>query len=224
MTRIYLFEFERGEAMRTKLNISRATVDRLPIYFRTLIQLRQGGIEVVSSEELGRRIGVSPEQIRKDLAAFGEFGKKGVGYYVQYLIEKIAEILGLNHQWRFCIVGLGHLGGALANYQNFIALGFKLTAIFDADPEKMGRVLNGITVEDPAHMKAIIKEREIQIGVVSVPSSKAQKVVDELVESGVRGIWNFAPVRISVPDHIKIVNEDLSIGFSALSYYLSHSE
>ena len=161
--------------MRTKLNISRATVDRLPIYFRTLIQLRQGGIEVVSSEELGRRIGVSPEQIRKDLAAFGEFGKKGVGYYVQYLIEKIAEILGLNHQWRFCIVGLG-------------------------------------------------QEREIQIGVVSVPSSKAQKVVDELVESGVRGIWNFAPVRISVPDHIKIVNEDLSIGFSALSYYLSHSE
>ena len=103
-------------------------------------------------------------------------------------------------------------------------MGFKLTAIFDADPEKIGRVLNGITVEDPVHMKDIIKEREIQIGVVSVPSSKAQKVVDELVESGVRGIWNFAPVRISVPDHIKIVNEDLSIGFSALSYYLSHSE
>lgn len=209
--------------MREKLVISKATIDRLPIYFRTLNQMRENRVEIVSSDELGKRIGVSPEQIRKDLASFGEFGKKGVGYYVNYLIDKIQEILGMDRTWNICIVGYGHLGNALSHYENFFRIGFRLKAIFDSDPNKIGKQAKDSTpIYDIHIMDEVIKQENIEIGVITVPGAYAQKVADQLVEAGVKGIWNFAPIRLEVPENVCLISEDLAIGLSTLSYYMTN--
>lgn len=207
--------------MKSQIVISKATIDRLSLYFRTLRQIQEEGIEIISSEEMGRRIGVTPEQIRKDLASFGEFGKKGVGYYVKELIRNIGEILGLHRNWKIAIVGVGHLGWALANYENFGSLGFNLAAIFDVDSSKVGRTINNIEIQHLQHLHTTVQERHIQIGIITVPAEHAQKVANQLIDAGVKGIWNFAPIKIDVPDHIRIVSEDLSVGLSSLSYFLS---
>ena len=201
-------------------SISRATVDRQPLYFRTLRLIRSEGSEIVSSEELGRRIGVTPEQIRKDLASFGAFGKKGVGYHVAELVNNISQILGLDRKWNIAIIGVGHLGWALANYRNFASLGFHLTALFDQNPAIVGQLINGVDVLSVADLETTVASRNIQIGVIAVPAGEAQAVADRLVAAGVHGIWNFAPVRIRVPDDVQIVSEDLSVGLSTLSYHL----
>ena len=201
-------------------SISRATVDRLPLYFRTLRLIKSDGSEIVSSEELGRRIGVTPEQIRKDLASFGAFGKKGVGYHVAELVNNISQILGLDRKWNIAIIGVGHLGWALANYRNFASLGFHLTALFDQNPAIVGQLINGVDVLSVADLETTVASRNIQIGVIAVPAGEAQAVADRLVAAGVHGIWNFAPVRIRVPDNVQIVSEDLSVGLSTLSYHL----
>ena len=190
--------------------ISKATIDRLPLYFRTLRLLQDEGRDIISSDELGRRLGITPEQIRKDLASFGQFGKKGVGYYVNELKRNIGGILGLDN-----------LGVALANYQNFVTLGFNLVALFDQDPNVIGRTVNHVKVEDVRRLKAIVKERNIQIGIIAVPAAFAQGVADLLVDAGVKGIWNFAPIKMKVPETMHIVNEDLSIGLSTLSYHIT---
>ena len=207
--------------MKEKVNISKATIDRLPLYFRTLRLAQDEGIDIISSDELGRRLGITPEQIRKDLASFGQVGKKGVGYYVNELKRNVGEILGLNNHWNIAVVGIGHLGAALANYQNFVTLGFNLVALFDQDPNVIGRTVNHVKVEDIRNIKQIVKERNIQIGIIAVPAAFAQGVADKLVESGVKGIWNFAPIKMEVPESMHIVNEDLSIGLSSLSYHIT---
>lgn len=207
--------------MKEHIVISKATIDRLPLYFRTLRQIQQEGTEIISSEELGRRIGVTPEQIRKDLASFGEFGKKGVGYFVRELIRNIGEILGLHRNWNIAIVGVGHLGWALANYRNFASLGFNLAAVFDIDPAKIGQVIGGVEVAALDRLEDIARERNIHIGVITVPAQSAQDVADRLVAAGVRGIWNFAPIKLNLPENVRLVSEDLSVGLSSISYYLS---
>jgi redox-sensing transcriptional repressor len=204
--------------------ISRATIDRLPLYFRTLRLVQDEGLDIISSDELGRRLGITPEQIRKDLASFGQFGKKGVGYYVNELKRNVGHILGLDHHWNIAVVGIGHLGVALANYQNFVAQGFNLVALFDQDPHVIGTVVNHLKVEDSHNLKKIVKERDIHIGIIAVPAAFAQGVADELVAAGVRGIWNFAPIKMQVPEGLPLVNEDLSIGLSSLSYYLTRAD
>lgn len=201
--------------------ISGATIDRLPLYFRTLRLVQDEGRDIISSDELGRRLGITPEQIRKDLASFGQFGKKGVGYYVNELKRNVGNILGLDNHWNIAVVGIGHLGAALANYQNFIALGFNLVALFDQDPHVIGTVVNHVKVEDSRRIREIVRERQIHIGIIAVPAAFAQGVANELVEAGVKGIWNFAPIKMQVPETMHIVNEDLSIGLSSLSYYLT---
>lgn len=201
--------------------ISKATIDRLPLYFRTLRQIQQEGVEIISSEELGRRIGVTPEQIRKDLASFGEFGKKGVGYFVRELIRNIGEILGLHRNWNIAIVGVGHLGWALANYRNFASLGFNLAAVFDIDPAKIGQVIGGVEIAGLDRLEDIVHASNIHIGVITVPAQSAQDVANRLVTAGVRGIWNFAPIKLNVPENVRLVSEDLSVGLSSISYYLS---
>ena len=207
--------------MKGQVSISKATIDRLPLYFSTLRLAQDEGIDIISSDELGRRLGITPEQIRKDLASFGQFGKKGVGYYVNELKRNVGEILGLNNHWNIAVVGIGHLGAALANYQNFVTLGFNLVALFDQDPNVIGTTVNHVKVEDSRRMKEIVQERNIQIGIIAVPAAFAQGVADKLVASGVKGIWNFAPIKMEVPDSMHIVNEDLSIGLSSLSYHIT---
>ena len=201
--------------------ISKATIDRLPLYFRTLRLAQDEGIDVISSEELGRRLGITPEQIRKDLASFGQFGKKGVGYYVNELKRNVGSILGLDHHWNIAIVGIGHLGAALANYQNFVTLGFNLVALFDQDPKVIGTVQNHVKVEDIDDLSRIVRERGVHIGIIAVPAAFAQDVADKLVAAGVKGIWVFAPIKMQVPESMHIVNEDLSIGLSRLSYHIT---
>lgn len=209
--------------MKDHIIISKATIDRLPLYYRTLRTSQEEGLEIISSEELGKRLGVTPEQIRKDLASFGQFGKKGVGYYVKELIRNIGEILGLHHKWNIAVVGIGHLGGALVNYRNFISLGFNLVAMFDVNPEKIGQLIHGVEVSSFEDMDRIIKERNVHIGIITVPETQAQQVAERLVAAGVRGIWNFAPCKIDVPSTIRVENEDLSVGLSSISYYLSRT-
>ena len=205
---------------RTSL-ISKATIDRLPLYFRTLRLVQDEGIDVISSDELGRRLGITPEQLRKDLASFGQFGKKGVGYYVNELKHNVGGILGLDNHWNIAVIGIGHLGAALANYQNFVSLGFNLVALFDQDPKVIGTVQNHVKVEDVRELAQIVRERHVDIGIIAVPAAFAQEVADQLVTAGVKGIWNFAPIKMQVPDSMHIVNEDLSIGLSRLSYYIT---
>ena len=209
--------------MQENLSISKATVDRLPRYYRCLRQLTDEGVEIASSEELGRRLAINPEQIRKDLAFFGQFGKKGVGYYVVELKESIGNILGLDQHWNVAIIGMGHLGAALANYQGIARLGFHLVAIFDVNPVVIGTRVGERRVEDIAYLAEIIAERDVQIGVIAVPAAHAQDVADQLVAAGIRGIWNFAPVKLQVPPNVPFVSEDLSVGLSSLSYYLTHT-
>lgn len=201
--------------------ISQATIDRLPLYFRTLQLVEEEKTSIISSDELGKRLDITPEQIRKDLATFGQFGRKGIGYDVHELKNKISNILGLHNKWRLAIVGVGHLGGALANYVNFASLGFSVVALFDKDKKIIGSEVNGIKVNAVSAMKKIIAKRAVDIGVITVPATEAQGVADKLIEAGVKGIWNFAPVKLNVPSEIPLVNEDLSIGLSALSYHMS---
>ncbi len=190
---------------RTSL-ISKATIDRLPLYFRTLRLVQDEGIDVISSDELGRRLGITPEQIRKD---------------VNELKHNVGGILGLDNHWNIAVIGIGHLGAALANYQNFVSLGFNLVALFDQDPKVIGTVQNHVKVEDVRELAQIVRERHVDIGIIAVPAAFAQEVADQLVTAGVKGIWNFAPIKMQVPDSMHIVNEDLSIGLSRLSYYIT---
>ena len=201
--------------------ISHATIDRLPLYFRTLRLVEEENIDIISSDELGRRLDITPEQIRKDLATFGQFGRKGIGYDVHELKARIGNILGLQNHWRLAIVGVGHLGGALANYVNFASLGFTVAALFDNDKKIIGTSINGIKVSDTSALKKIVAAQSIDIGVITVPAPEAQGVADSLVAADVKGIWNFAPTKLIVPPTIPLVNEDLSIGLSALSYHMS---
>ena len=210
-----------GKDARRASIISKATIDRLPLYFRTLRLAQDEGIDVISSEELGRRLGITPEQIRKDLASFGQFGKKGVGYYVNELKRNVGSILGLDPHWNIAVVGIGHLGAALANYQNFVTLGFRLVALFDQDPKVIGTVQNHVKVEDISDLPRIVRDRHVDIGIIAVPAAFAQDVADRLVAAGVKGIWNFAPIKMQVPDSMHIVNEDLSVGLSRLSYHIT---
>ena len=204
-----------------KKTISQATIDRLPLYFRTLRLMESEENNIISSDELGRKLDITPEQIRKDLATFGQFGRKGIGYDVHELKERISNILGLQNCWRLAIVGVGHLGGALANYTNFASLGFSVAALFDNNKSVIGSSINGIKVNNVIEMNAVIAEAAVDIGVITVPASEAQGVADLLVAAGVKGIWNFAPIKLSVPPEVPLVNEDLSIGLSALSYHMS---
>ena len=201
--------------------ISQATIDRLPLYFRTLRLVEEEDMQIISSDELGRRLDITPEQIRKDLATFGQFGRKGIGYDVRELKNKIENILGLQNNWRLAIVGVGHLGGALANYVNFSSLGFSVVALFDNNADIIGSEVNGIKIDSASRMRQVIKKKAVDIGVITVPAGEAQAVADKLVGAGVKGIWNFAPIKLTVPAFVPLVNEDLSVGLSALSYHMS---
>lgn len=206
-----------------KKMISQATIDRLPLYFRTLRLVEEEELKIISSDELGRRLDITPEQIRKDLATFGQFGRKGIGYDVHDLKNNIGNILGLHNNWRLAIVGIGHLGGALANYGNFAALGFSVVALLDKNKKIIGSEVNGLKIENVTRMKSIIKKNFVDIGVITVPASEAQSVAEKLIAAGVKGIWNFAPIKLNVPSNVPIVNEDLSVGLSALSYHMSQN-
>ncbi|MEA1961106.1 MAG: redox-sensing transcriptional repressor Rex [Bacillota bacterium] len=200
--------------------IPEATVMRLSIYSRYLHQLIDDGVDRVSSGEIAKGVGVSSAQVRKDLAYFGEFGTRGVGYNVDELVGHLMKILGLDKQWNVILVGAGKLGSALARYQGFMDRGFRISAIIDSDLERVGEKLENITIEPIDVLQQRVQEGNIKVGVVTVPAVAAQDVTDQLVQSGVKAILNFSPRVIKVPPDVTLRNVDLSVNMEVLSFNL----
>jgi redox-sensing transcriptional repressor len=199
--------------------IPEASVSRLPVYLRALVELSERGMHTVSSVALADAAGVNSAKIRKDLSYLGSYGTRGVGYDVEYLIHQISRELGLEQDWPTCIVGIGNLGRALARYNGFSERGFHIAALFDADPAIVGEELNGLSVLHTDDMDRVVKEEEISIGIVAVPARNAQDVADRLVAAGISSILNFAPAVLTVPEHISLRKVDLSIELQILSFY-----
>lgn len=200
--------------------ISEAVVRRLPIYLRFLNEMSRQNIQTVSSQDLGMKLGMNPAQIRKDLNTFGEFGKKGIGYDVQFLIDSIRHILKLDQKIDVGLVGAGNLGHALCNYNIYQKDNMKISAIFDNAPHKIGKQINHLTVQPLSELAQTIKEKNIRIGIIAVPSAEAQTVADELVNAGVKAILNFAPIVIKTPEHIRVQHTDFTAELHSLAYYL----
>lgn len=202
------------------LKISEAVVRRLPIYLRYLNELSMKSITTVSSQDLGKKLDLNPAQIRKDLAYFGEFGKKGIGYDVGYLIEKIRQILKLDRIIPVALVGAGNLGRALCNYNGYLKDQMKIVAVFDAFPSKVGQAISHLHVQPMDQMNTVVKELGIRIGIITVPAAEAQIVANQFVEAGVEAILNFAPVILKVPSDIRIHQVDFTTELQSLAYYL----
>ncbi len=200
--------------------ISKISISRLPIYLRALQRLQANGKQHISSQGLSEYIGISAAQIRKDLSLFGEFGKQGTGYYVPYLIEQLKTILHLDRIWDVVLVGVGDLGHAIARYQGFTDRGFRIVALFDAAPEKIGQEINGLKIEDTAQMQARIQALQVQIAMLTVPAAAAQNVADQLVAAGIRAILNYAPIHLAVPENVCVEHIDPAIGLQRMTYYI----
>lgn len=203
--------------------IPEATVVRLSIYSRQLIYLRDEGVDTVSSEEIAESVGVSSAQVRKDLAYFGEFGTRGVGYKVEELLGHLTKILGLDQQWNIVIIGAGKLGSALALYQGFQERGFAIKAVVDVDQQKIGEKLAGVAIEPLEVLEERIKQHNINIGIITVPAASAQVVTDRLVNAKIGAILNFSPRVLKVPADIILRNVDLSVNLKVLSFNLSYN-
>lgn len=199
--------------------IPEASVARLPVYLRTLVDLAERGTHTISSEALSTSAGVNSAKIRKDLSYLGSYGTRGVGYDVEYLIHQVSRKLGLTQDWATCIVGIGNLGHALANYAGFAQRGFRIAALLDTDPDTVGQRIAGLDVEDFDDCERLIKEREISIGVLAVPGPQAQGAADRLCAAGITSILNFAPAVLQVPDEVSLRKVDLSIELQILAYH-----
>ncbi len=200
------------------LKIPEATIMRLSVYSRYLTEVDRKGIITISSSDIAEGVGVSPAQVRKDLAYFGEFGIRGVGYNVKDLHKDILKILGLSSEWGVALVGIGNLGLALSTYKGFKERGFIITSIFDKDPQKIGMVVDGIEVMSVDKIEEIVPKTKTQIGVITVPGMFAQEVADRLVKCGVSAILNFAPVVLNVPPEVELRNVDLSVNLEVLTF------
>lgn len=200
------------------LKIPEATIIRLSVYSRYLTEVDRKGIITTSSGDIAEGVGVSPAQVRKDLAYFGEFGTRGVGYNVKDLHRHILKILGLSVDWTVSLVGIGNLGLALSTYKGFRERGFIISSIFDSDPAKVGTVVNGVEVMPLNQLTEVVRQNKTQIGIIAVPSGSAQEIADLLVEAGVQAILNFAPVVLNVPPEIELRNVDLAVNLEVLTF------
>lgn len=204
----------------TSKNIPDIVIGRLPIYVRALQRMGQEGRQVTSSQELGERLGISAAQIRKDLSQFGEFGKQGTGYNIQFLSTRLKKILNVDKIWKVAIVGAGDIGRALASYQGFNQRGFQIEMIFDKDISKIGHQVSNFTVQDSASLTEKIATEKIKVAMISVPAAHAQDVADQLVEAGVKAILNYAPVNINVSTDVYVQYIDPVIHLQRMMYYL----
>ncbi len=202
--------------------ISESAVRRLSLYLRVLDAFELAGKTTVSSGDLAERGGVTPAQVRKDLSHFGSFGKRGLGYPVSELRERVTEILGLGRRWRVGLVGAGKLGAALFFYDGFRGQGFDVAAIFDNDPDKIGQRWGRLVVEDIESMDRVMRTSQVEMGIIVTPAVSAQQVADRLIASGVEAILNFAPTRLQVPPGITLRNVNLEIELESLAFALTH--
>jgi len=196
-------------------------IGRLPLYLRALTYLTEERREITSSQELGDRLGISSAQIRKDLSHFGEFGKQGTGYNVLFLRQQLQRILHLEDEWEVALVGAGDLGQALAHYQDFGRKGFRIVAVFDRNPQKIGKKLGKFEIFDAEAMPTIVKDQGIEMAIIAVPASDAQDVADALIESGVRAILNYAPITLSIPPFVQVEYMDPIIHLQRMTFYLA---
>jgi redox-sensing transcriptional repressor len=199
--------------------IPEATVARLPLYYRALLETAEHAIATISSERLAELAGVNAAKVRKDLSYLGSYGTRGVGYDVEYLLHEISRELGLTRDWPVVIVGIGNLGRALANYRGFGARGFRVVALVDTDSALVGEHVGEQPIESIAELDRIVKERQIAIAILATPAAAAQEVADLLVDAGVRSILNFAPAVLTVPDGVSLRKVDLAIELQILSFY-----
>ncbi len=202
------------------LKIPEATIVRLSVYSRFLEQADQKGIQTISSGEIAEGVGVSPAQVRKDLAYFGEFGTRGVGYNVKDLLKHTLKILGLSGKWNVVVIGAGNLGSALCSYRGFRERGFNIVGVFDNDLSKIGKRLMDIEVFGSEKINDIVQANNVKIGVITVPAAAAQQAANQLIEAGVKAILNFAPKVLAVPEDVEVRDIDLSTRLEILTFHL----
>jgi redox-sensing transcriptional repressor len=205
--------------------IPTATITRLSIYSRYLEALSQEGVKIIASDKLAQKCGINPAQIRKDLAYFGEFGIRGVGYFVRELLFEIKRILGLNKTWKMALLGIGNLGSALLAHQNFIRQGYEFVAVFDLDPAKVGRrVPSGQIIFHMDDLEKVVREKGVEIGVLATPAAQAQMAALRLIAAGIKAILNFAPIQLQLPEGMAVENVDFTVKLDNLAYNLTMSE
>jgi redox-sensing transcriptional repressor len=199
-------------------------ISRLPVYLRALERLAQDGHEVTSSHELGKHLGISSAQIRKDLSHFGGFGKQGTGYKIKFLTEQLRQVLNVDQEWEIALVGAGDLGSAVARYKGFADRGFHIAYVFDAAPEKVGKHIGGFDIYPMEQLNEIIQQNNIRIAMIAVPAESAQRVANLLIEAGVQAILNYAPINLNVPDEVHVQYIDPVIHLQRMTFYLSQEQ
>ena len=211
----------KHERTQIKPSIPDIVIGRLPVYLRTLRLLADDGREVTSSQELGEHLGISSAQIRKDLSHFGEFGKQGTGYNIDFLCRQLQKILNVDRIWPVMLVGAGSLGTAIANYQEFESSGFRIVSVMDEDPQKIGQPIgNDLVIEDFATLPNRVRKLKVQIAVMAVPAHAAQRVANQLVDAGLSSLLCYAPITLAVPAHIRVEYIDPVVHFQHMTYYL----
>ncbi len=216
---------QASRARQAADQVSELTTNRLSVYLRCLNRLEEAGVRTISSQALAEQFHLNAAQIRKDLAYFGEFGVRGVGYYVRDLRRHLRQILGLDRRQRVAIVGAGNLGLALADYPGFRQEGFEIVALFDNQREKVGQQSRGgVPIYDIADLKKFVRRETVRIAAVAVPADAAQRVVDLLVDAGLKAILNFSPGSFQVPDDVKLKSVDLTVSLESLSFHLTRGD
>ncbi len=211
----------KDEKAPGKPSIPDIVIGRLPVYLRTLRLLADDGRDVTSSQELGEHLGISSAQIRKDLSHFGEFGKQGTGYNIDFLCRQLQKILNVDTIWPVVLVGAGSLGTAIANYQEFESSGFRIVSVLDEDPQKIGQPIgNGLLIEDFADLSQLVKGSNVRIAVMAVPGHAAQRVASQLIDAGLNSILCYAPITLAVPSHVRVEYIDPVVHFQHMTYYL----
>ena len=214
-------EFTSSHAVK---RIAESTVRRLSIYLRFLEEFEDRGLSTVSSEELARRGGTTSAQVRKDLSFFGSFGKRGLGYSVPELSSALRDILGLGREWRVVIVGAGKIGAALAQYRGFRQRGYNIIAVYDSNPEKIGRSLEGIEIRDMSRFEEDVARERPEIAVIAIPGEEAQVVLDRVVRTGIKAVLNFAPVQLHAPADVTVRAVNMAMELEGLSFALTNRD
>lgn len=204
--------------------ISMAVIRRLPRYYRYLGELLQKGVNKISSRELSEKMNVTASQIRQDLNNFGGFGQQGYGYNVEYLYTEIGKILGLHQNYKMIIVGVGNLGQALANSNSFSKRGFQLVGLFDVNPKLIGMSIHGVEVMDVDRMEQFIKENDVEIAILTMPKTRVKETAEKLAQWGIKGLWNFSPVDLFLPDTVQVENVHLSHNLMTLAYKINEAQ
>ncbi|NLY10799.1 MAG: redox-sensing transcriptional repressor Rex [Firmicutes bacterium] len=208
---------------RKLTGIPDGVIGRLPVYYRYLEELDRNDVKRISSAQLGEALEITAAQIRSDFSYFGSFGQQGYGYRVDELKKQIGAILGLSREYRMVLIGAGNIGRALANYQNFARRGFKIVAIFDSNPLLEGNYLAGCVIQPVSKLESYLKENEIDIGIIATPYEYRQELCDFLVDNGVKGIWNFSPIHLNVPEHVVVEHTHLTDNLLQLSFRLNEN-